>query len=252
MAAGLFQVPVEHLQHVVALARGRRPRPKSCSTWGAEGAAMGHTGAERRWTSGALDQGGALTRAGQRKGVGVGRERVGGRAAEQSSGSLKARGQEVMVPSDTGQPSARSSCGSAAAGTSVVTPCTMACSWAHHPPPVSTTQAPSSGSLGPPPLLTPAARPTHSPSGSVCRPPSLWPVPGVASVQPSSGPQGGMAGPLLLLLLEKLAPWVWGSLGHWRTVAVGGGWGWGCWEGQQQGHSRGLDLGLWASCRKRW
>ena len=66
--------------------RGRRPRPKSCSTWGAEGGAMGHTGV------------GCWTRAGQRRGVGGGRERVGGEPQNSLQGPWKPEWAGVLSP----------------------------------------------------------------------------------------------------------------------------------------------------------
>lgn len=111
------------------------------------------------------------------------------------------------------------------------------------PPPVSTTQAPSSGSLGPPPSH-PAARPTTTIWILSAGPPSLWPGLGSPSVAAEQWPSGWMAGaPGLLLLLEKLALGSGAAWGIGRTVAGGAGAGvlGGAAAGAQAG---GLDL--WA------
>lgn len=149
--------------------RGRRPRPKSCSTWGAEGGAMGHTGAEGHWA-----------RAGQRKGD-EGREGEGGsRAAEQSSGSLKARvGRRLVVPSDTGQPSARSSCGSAGPpGTPLWSP--------HAPWPAAGHTTPTRQHHSGPFLWVPWA-----PAPSHLQPDPLLTIWTLSAGRPASGPSPG-------------------------------------------------------------
>lgn len=136
---------------------------------------------------------------------------------------------------------------------SVVTPCTMACSWAH-PPTVNTTQAPSAGSLGPLTLLTLQPGPLLT----------IWIL---SAGHPASGPSPGQTlcgrravalraggrAPGLLLLVEKLALGSGAACGIGRTVAVGAA-GAGVVGG---GSSRGTGIGsassgLWASRKKRW
>ena len=149
-----------------------------------------------------------------------------------------------MVPSDTGQPSARSSCGSAGPpGTPLWSP--------HAPWPAAGHTTPTRQHHSGPFLWVPwapapshpAARPTTHHLDLVCRPPSLWPVPGVAPLwQPSSGPQGGWPGPWVAVVAGEVGLGVWGSLGHWSNSGSGGGWGWGAGRGQQQGHGHGVWL----------
>lgn len=130
---------------------------------------MGHTGAEGRWA-----------RAGRRKG-GEGREgESGSRAAEQSSGSLKARagrrwwylqilGSPLHAPAVALQGRLALLCGHPMHhGLQLGTP----------PPPVSTTRAPSSGSLGPPPLVT-------------LQPDPLLTIWTLSAGRPASGPSPG-------------------------------------------------------------
>ena len=144
VAAGLFQVPVEHLQHIVALASWPQTQTKELLHLGSRGRCHG-----THW-GGVLDQGRAEEGGGGREGE------SGRRAAEQSSGSLKARvgrrwwylqilGSPLHAPAVALQGRLALLCGHPMHhGLQLGTP----------PPPVSTTQAPSSGSLGPPPLLT--------------------------------------------------------------------------------------------------
>lgn len=86
MAAGLFQVPVEHLQHVVALASWPQTQTKELLHLGSRGCCHG-----THWGGEALDQGRALDQGGAEEGGGGREGESGRRAAEQSSGSLKAR-----------------------------------------------------------------------------------------------------------------------------------------------------------------
>lgn len=155
---------------------------------------------------------------------------LGGEQQNQSSGSLKTR--------------AGRRCGTfrywaalcmlqlwlcrAAWHSSVVTPCTIACSWANPPT--------HQHHLGPwafaPPC--PAARPGAHHLDLVCWPHSLWPVPRAAPLwQPSSGPQGWWLGPWVAVCEVGLG--VRGSLGHRPNSGCRGSRGWGAGWGQQQG-----------------
>lgn len=188
MAASLLQVPVEHFQHFVALASRPQTQTKELLHLRSRGWCRG-----THWGQGVLDQGGT------EESEGGGREREGWRRAAEPVFRVpeSQSGQEVVVPSDTGQPSARSSCGSAGPpGTPLWSPHAPWPAAGHTHPPVSTTRAPSSGSLVPLPLLALLAWPTTHHLDLLCWPSSLWPVPGAAPLwQPSSGPQGWQLGP---------------------------------------------------------
>lgn len=188
---------------------------------------------------------------GEPEGAGSGREQQ-----SQASGSLKTRvGGRLVVPSDTGQPFARSSCGSAGPpGTPLWSP--------HAPWPAAGHTHPRSGPLGPIP---------PGPSGSCAPPPPQQPGPTltiwILSVgRAASGPSPGQplcdsqavalgAGgrtPGLLLLVEKLALGSGAAWGMGRTVAVGAA-GAGVLGGGSRGTGTGVgSSGLCASRRKRW
>lgn len=103
---------------------------------------MGHTGAKGHRIRVGAEPGGWGSKEGEKS-------RIVFRVPENQSG------QEVVVPSDTGQPSARSSCGSAGPpGTPLWSPHAPWPAAGHTHPPISTTWGHSSRALVPLPLPT--------------------------------------------------------------------------------------------------
>lgn len=161
--------------------------------------------------------------------------------------------QEVVVPSDTGQPSARSSRGSAGRpGTPLWSPHAPwpAAGHTHHP----------SAPPGPTPLRPLGPSPFPRQPGLAL---TIWIL---SAGRAASGPSPGQAlcgsravalraggrAPGLLLLVEKLALGSGTAWGMGRTVAVGAA-GAGVLGGGSRGTGRGAgSSGLWASRRKRW
>lgn len=139
--------------------------------------------------------------------------------------------QEVVVPSDTGQPSARSSCGSAGPpGTPLWSP--------HAPWPAAGHTHPSAPLVSIPPgpsglcPSSPGSQAWYSPSGSylLAVQPLVCPQ-GSPSVAVEQWPSGLLVGPLGCCCWWRSWPWGLGQPGAWVEQWQWGQQGLGCWVG---------------------